>query len=210
VCATGQTASTGHVPAAPAVERPEPTDFAALTDTTPTRRSVGAAILESELPPLDTTRGETTSTRLVGTLVHRLLQREGLREEASDAWAAQRFPLLLRTDELSTVDDLGVLCARAADAYRAFVTNAEICAIYRSGEPLHEMPFSLEVDGHVVHGAIDCLVRRERSVTVLEFKTGRPRPEHQAQAELYRRAAAALFPEAAVDARVVYGGEVPS
>jgi hypothetical protein len=47
-------------------------------------------------------------------------------------------------------------------------------------------------------------------VTVLEFKTGRPRPEHQAQAELYRRAAAALFPEAAVDARVVYGGEVPS
>jgi hypothetical protein len=41
-------------------------------------------------------------------------------------------------------------------------------------------------------------------VTVLEFKTGRPHPEHQAQAEVYRAAAQALFPAVLVESRLVY------
>jgi len=39
---------------------------------------------------------------------------------------------------------------------------------------------------------------------VLEFKTGRPHPEHQAQAEVYRAAAEALFPAVRVESRLVY------
>jgi ATP-dependent helicase/nuclease subunit A len=211
VCAPVHVASVRSVTSAPAVERtePPPTDFAALSDTTMTRRSVGDASVEPELLDVDF-RADSMSTRLVGTLVHRLLQREGLRNAATGDWAVDRFASLLRTDEASAVDDLAVLCARAAAAYRAFVTNADVRAIYGAGQPLHEVPFSLQVDGHIVHGAIDCLVRREGSVTVLEFKTGPPRPQHQAQADLYRRAAAALFPDAVIDARLVYGGTVQS
>jgi hypothetical protein len=44
-------------------------------------------------------------------------------------------------------------------------------------------------------------------VTVLEFKTGRPRPEHERQAELYRLAAEALFPGADVETQLVYVAE---
>jgi hypothetical protein len=40
--------------------------------------------------------------------------------------------------------------------------------------------------------------------TVLEFKTGAPRPEHQAQAELYARAVSAISGFSRVNARVCY------
>mgnify|MGYP006178752655 CR=1 FL=1 len=41
-------------------------------------------------------------------------------------------------------------------------------------------------------------------MTVLEFKTGRRRPEHEVQLELYREAAALLFPGMTIDAHLVY------
>jgi hypothetical protein len=44
-------------------------------------------------------------------------------------------------------------------------------------------------------------------VTVLEFKTGRPRPEHERQADLYRQAAEAIFPGAPVESRLIYVAE---
>ena len=57
----------------------------------------------------------------------------------------------------------------------------------------------------IVRGTIDCLVSVATiAVTVLEFKTGRPRPEHEAQAELYRAAAQALFPASPVESQLVY------
>jgi ATP-dependent exoDNAse (exonuclease V) beta subunit len=51
---------------------------------------------------------------------------------------------------------------------------------------------------------VDCLVYQEASVTILEFKTGRPRPEHQVQVEIYRRAIEALVPDRQVDVVMVY------
>jgi RecB family exonuclease len=63
----------------------------------------------------------------------------------------------------------------------------------------------MRVDGAVLRGTIDCLVRSgDGRITVLEFKTGRPRREHDQQTQIYRRAAEGLFPGAPVDARVVY------
>jgi hypothetical protein len=44
-------------------------------------------------------------------------------------------------------------------------------------------------------------------VTILEFKTGRPRPKHAAQTALYKRAAEHIFSGAIVDARLVYVAE---
>jgi len=62
----------------------------------------------------------------------------------------------------------------------------------------------MAVAGRIVRGTIDCLITSNEKVTVLEFKTGRPHPEHQAQAEVYRAAAEALFPAVRVASRLVY------
>ena len=64
------------------------------------------------------------------------------------------------------------------------------------------------MDGTLVRGTIDCVVRSASDrMTVLEFKTGRPRDEHRLQLDVYRRAAERLFPGCAIDARLVYADE---
>jgi ATP-dependent exoDNAse (exonuclease V) beta subunit len=69
------------------------------------------------------------------------------------------------------------------------------------------MPFTMRDEaGAVLRGTIDCLVHQDEGrLTVLEFKTGRPRDEHRRQIELYKRAAERMFPGACVDALLVYG-----
>jgi ATP-dependent exoDNAse (exonuclease V) beta subunit len=142
--------------------------------------------------------------------VHRLLQREGLREDVTDDWIADRMAAAVRPDEAFEFDAHPEVYTRAARSYRAFVADADVRAVYRSGRALHEVPFSLEVAGAIVHGAIDCLIVADHAVTVLEFKTGAPRPEHAAQTDLYRQAAGALFPGTNVTARLVYGNPTHS
>ena len=66
----------------------------------------------------------------------------------------------------------------------------------------------MAVAGRIVRGTIDCLITSNEKVTVLEFKTGRPRDEHRLQLDLYRQAAERLFPDCAVDGRLVYADEV--
>jgi RecB family exonuclease len=63
----------------------------------------------------------------------------------------------------------------------------------------------MTIDGRVLRGTVDCLVETSPDhFTVLEFKTGRPRPGHQAQLELYLQAVRKAFPAAAIDAKLVY------
>jgi ATP-dependent exoDNAse (exonuclease V) beta subunit len=62
-------------------------------------------------------------------------------------------------------------------------------------------------DGAWVRGTIDCLIRTAKQVMIVEFKTGRRRDAHQRQLDLYREAAARLFPGLTVEARLVYAGE---
>ena len=70
---------------------------------------------------------------------------------------------------------------------------------------MHEVPFTTRLEGVVVRGTIDCLVQAvPNKITILEFKTGQPRPEHQAQLHVYHRAAERLFPGLSIDARLVY------
>jgi hypothetical protein len=57
----------------------------------------------------------------------------------------------------------------------------------------------------VLRGTVDCLVETAPGrLTLLEFKTGRERPEHQRQLELYVRAMRQVFADASIDARVIY------
>jgi ATP-dependent exoDNAse (exonuclease V) beta subunit len=203
----GANAPAAAVPKGPALRgspdavSPASSDFAAVADDEPSRCSVADVIASAPRPTERIVA--PVSSRLLGTLVHRLLHREGLRDDVTNDWLIERLGRVLRADEPVDID-ASDLCRRAAAAYRVFAVNPDVRRIYLAGEPWHEVPFSLEVDGRIVHGAIDCLIYGDRSVTVLEFKTGGPRPEHREQAELYRQAATALFPDAAVEARLVY------
>jgi len=48
------------------------------------------------------------------------------------------------------------------------------------------------------------LKRTNGAIEVLEVKTGRPTAAHERQLEIYVAAARALFPDAAVDGRLIY------
>ena len=63
----------------------------------------------------------------------------------------------------------------------------------------------MTADGRIVRGTIDCLVAQPRTRDHrLEFKTGRPRPEHQSQVGCIAELSETIFPGVSVDARLVY------
>ena len=180
-------------------------DFAVLEDRGVMRQSVLTAAAGAGVP--GPASGGRESERLAGTLVHRLLQRFGL-ADLDDAPAVEAAAALLRHREPAADDDLAVVARRAAAAYRLFCARSDVREWYAAGEAIHEVPFTMAVAGSVVRGTIDCIVRgRDGRVIVLEFKTGRRRPEHTAQIELYRKAAEAIFPGAPVDVKLVYAEE---
>jgi ATP-dependent exoDNAse (exonuclease V) beta subunit len=115
---------------------------------------------------------------------------------------------MLRPEEVAAVSAERTVVELADDvlqAYDALCSRPDIRAIYLSGDRFHEVPFTMWLDGVVLRGTIDCAIRDATGrVTLLEFKTGRPRDEHQIQLDLYRKAAERLFPGVAIDARLVY------
>lgn len=146
------------------------------------------------------------SDQLIGTLVHRLLQRFGF-DPHTDVLTVETVRGMLRAEEMGDEDAEGCV-ATALAAYRSVCGQPDVRALYLNGDRLHEVPFTMRADGRFVRGSIDCLVRTaDDRLTVLEFKTGRPRDEHRAQVDLYRQAAERLFPGCAIDARLVYAGE---
>ncbi|MEQ1896987.1 MAG: UvrD-helicase domain-containing protein [Vicinamibacterales bacterium] len=145
--------------------------------------------------------------RLVGTAVHRLIERRGLCEVTTDEVAGQLAALLGDDLPPEVAADPAVLSARVAEACRSLSRQGELTALLASGEVYHEVPFSARIDGEIRRGVLDCLVRTaDGRVTVVEFKTGARRPEHAAQIEAYRQAAAVLFPDAEVSARIFHAG----
>jgi ATP-dependent helicase/nuclease subunit A len=182
-------------------------DFAPLDDRQSLLPVSVAPARDGERGPILSGEGED-SDRLVGSLVHRLLQRDGLTTDVTDDWLADRLASLVRVEESVGVADRDGLIRRASGAYRAFSANEKLRALYGSGAAFHEVPFSLLVDGEVVRGTIDCLVHGPAGeVTVLEFKTGRRRPEHLVQTEVYRQAARTLFPGSRVVTQLLYAGD---
>jgi ATP-dependent helicase/nuclease subunit A len=218
-------------PQASVVEPPEPRaadgaataprvrDFAVLEDDSVPRvaASMQADTVEDETarPAPPKTRAQagpsdgTGSHRLIGLVVHRLLQHEGLAPDAPDE---RLRPLALDAMHGQSVEemDLASLVAEAIARFRALSAQPDLRETYLSGQSFHEVPFVLTLDDRIVRGAIDCLVAAPDGVTVLEFKTGRPRTGDRAQAELYRVAAQALFPDAPVETRLVYTSESPT
>ena len=178
----------------------EPRIVEPLPSSPPLRASVAhaiAAVTEGRLhmAPL--------SDRLVGTLVHRLLHRFGFTAPADDF--RDRARQLLRGEEIDASDDVDGVVEKAVADYATICARQDVRELYAAGRKLHEVPFTTVIEGRVLRGSVDCLVETAPGhLTVLEFKTGRPRPEHQAQLAVYRQAMKQAFVTAIINAVLVY------
>lgn len=146
---------------------------------------------------------------LAGTLVHRLLQAVGPRAIAESAEISPgRVASLLRPEELPLVTDMDALVASVVALFRRLAANPRVSDLAARGRWSYEVPFSIrrsEPTPIVLRGTIDCLVQHGKgSVTVLEFKTGRPMAEHDRQLDIYVEAVRSMFPGAPIDGLVVY------
>jgi ATP-dependent exoDNAse (exonuclease V) beta subunit len=171
----------------------------------PSRRRVtatGSATAESSA-----VAGASRSDRLIGTLVHRLFQRDAELSLSDDELAALGLGLVRREEAVDETDPVQTVRV-AVQAYRRLRARVDVAEWLASGECHYEVPFSC-VDaarpGEIVRGTLDCVVVGPDGVpTVLEFKTGAPRPEHRAQAAIYEQAARAAFCVENVRVRLVY------
>lgn len=185
-------------------------DYSPLVDRTTPRVTVLDAAMESESAE-DADDGEgQRSDRLVGALVHRLLQQLGFDAERLPEDLVQSASRLLRPHEAETTDIPSAVDAAVA-AYRAIRGRADLRAVYATGNAFHEVPFTMPFGSSILRGAIDCLVvDPSGKVTIVEIKTGRSRRYHAAQLDLYRRAAQELFPGAAIDTLLIYAAGNPA
>jgi ATP-dependent exoDNAse (exonuclease V) beta subunit len=117
-------------------------------------------------------------------------------------------PSLLRSTETVDVDDVEALAAEAVVLYVQLRGREDLARLIAAGRCAYEVPFSYEPPdrpGELVRGVIDCLVwTADGRATVIEFKTGGRRPEHDAQAGTYARAISTALDGAEVDVRLVY------
>ncbi|MFP5378269.1 MAG: PD-(D/E)XK nuclease family protein, partial [Vicinamibacteria bacterium] len=143
---------------------------------------------------------------LAGVLVNRALA-AGVAFEivADDARLMATLDALVADTDRSPVDDHDAALARAATALRRLADDAELRALVETGRRAHEVPVSLEVDGRILRGVIDCLVQApDGRVHVVEFTTGAPDEAHARQLALYVEAARAVFPGVPVSGRLAY------
>jgi ATP-dependent helicase/nuclease subunit A len=164
-----------------------------------------SAWLAREYPDQSPTDPGPAPHALVGSLVHRLFQ---LRVRAGDdPVAAARAAM--RMEERATLDDPEAVVAAAAGIWSGLREREDVSALMSAATVFTEVPFSMRLpaDGSavIVRGTIDCVaIDPDGSVTVVEFKTGAPRPSHQAQLDVYVSAAREAFPGASVRGRLIY------
>jgi ATP-dependent helicase/nuclease subunit A len=147
--------------------------------------------------------------RLVGTLVHRLFQSDAMPGAPDDAAAvARRAAALLRVEERVDVGDLAAVTRAAAELYVRLRRRSDVRAVLASGPVWYEVPFSQRSavePGLVLRGVIDCLVLPAQGPpVVLEFKTGSPRPEHEAQVARYADAVREVLGVDRVETKILY------
>ncbi|MEN3337643.1 MAG: ATP-dependent helicase/nuclease subunit [Acidobacteriota bacterium] len=164
---------------------------------------------------------------IVGTLVHRLLRAWDTRAEGPDEKDTSRARGLMKPEERAGLADAEGTIDAAVALARRMRSRDDVGLLLGSGQPLYEVPFSMRTTGRpaagshgcdaagmptsvdhgtvLLRGTIDCVVvAPDGSVVVVEFKTGIPRPSHQAQLDLYVDAARALFPGARVEGKLIY------
>ncbi len=154
-----------------------------------------------------------SNARIVGSLVHRLLDRQALgmtREELAELTLG-----LVRRDERLESMDLPSVVDQAVSRYQALIARPDLSALFSAGNTWHEVPVTLDASGRRIRGSIDTLIvipgdnpsGLPARVVVVEFKTGRPGASHRAQLDQYVAAAKALFPNVEVEGLLVYTGD---
>jgi ATP-dependent helicase/nuclease subunit A len=198
---------SGGETAPPAVEPAAGGEVRLVALQVPGRLVVGATTA-SAAPALDPeSRAAASSDRLICTIVHRLFARR-LAAESDEASVAQIVPRLVRSEELVDAPAMTDLAARAAAVYRTLRARPDVVALLESGVCHYEVPFSYAPPDRpetLIRGAVDCLVVfASGRATILEFKTGAPRPAHERQAAVYVEALAAALPGLEISAKIVY------
>jgi ATP-dependent helicase/nuclease subunit A len=141
-----------------------------------------------------------------GVLVHRIIQFSNVLEQLDDSAAQLTWVRnLLRNDELALLENPDAAAASALATWSRLRIQPDVMALLGMPDRYHEVPFSLREPTGILRGTIDCLIRKtDGSLVVLEFKTGKPRPAHQLQLDLYVAAAREMFPGSLVEGRLVY------
>jgi ATP-dependent helicase/nuclease subunit A len=148
------------------------------------------------------------SDRLVGILVHRLLQATGA-GLLVDSDAVSLVTSLVTLEERALTPDLDRVLETAVGTYSRLLRVPLVAEVLASGGLHAEVPFSLQTDGPngpvILRGIIDGLaIMPDNRVIVLEFKTGARHAAHEEQLALYLRAATELFPGRVVEGRLIY------
>jgi ATP-dependent helicase/nuclease subunit A len=181
--------------------------FGPVADEPLLRRSVTAWLDETGEGESRRRGGSRSVT--AGTLVHRLFQSSVGDDDRDDPGVLAVARGLLTASERASVGDVDAVVAEAVGAWRSLRSRKDVTALLAGERVLHEVPFSMtsrqDREPVLLRGVIDCLVQKnDGSILVLEFKTGRPRPSHQRQLDLYVDAAASLYPGARIEGRLVY------
>jgi len=194
------------VPGHPAVPPPISsgagrTDFGAIADAVGRTRRAATAL--DALPGAIPAAG-ADSSRIAGTLVHRLFEQVDAARHEDDEALDRRMRLLLRPAERVGVEDEAALFDAARRCFRAMLDRSSVVSLMQGKDRWHEVPFSLVDGGVVIEGTIDSLVRDQAGLTVVELKTGRPAAQHRAQLAVYVQAARAFAPGESVRGVLVY------
>jgi ATP-dependent helicase/nuclease subunit A len=206
--------SAAVVPAPTELER----DYAPLPGTDDPLPVTWAGASGLDPFPRQRVRSETADL-LCGRLVHRLIERLGFPQQGADLPdLAERARLLIEKEDAAETTQMNQAVLEACRIYRGLTGRRDLRALFEGGEAFYEVPFVAGSDEGMVRGTIDCIIRRPSAgpsssgdrITVLEFKTGRPRQEHHGQALFYKQAAERVFPGAVVEAWVVYPEQLVS
>jgi ATP-dependent helicase/nuclease subunit A len=179
-------------------------DFGPVADASARARRAATSF---DAPPGPLPAAGTDSSRIAGTLVHRLFEQVEAARDEDDEALGRRMRLLLRPAERVGLEDEDGLLESARRCFRAMLRRPSVVALMAAPDRWHEVPFSLAEGGVVVEGTIDSLVRDEAGLVVVELKTGRPAPQHRAQLATYLRAARAFAPGDAVRGVLVYADQ---
>jgi ATP-dependent exoDNAse (exonuclease V) beta subunit len=105
---------------------------------------------------------------------------------------------MIRPDERAAALDLDVVTGSALEVWARLLDREDLRGLFAEATILAEVPFSMRSrtdagQSVVLRGTIDSVALSAGSATVIELKTGAPRPTHERQLALYVEAARPLF-----------------
>ncbi len=179
-------------------------DLEPLPTGSPRRTTVGAHVQEISGEPFNPWALDPLELA-VGMTVHRLFEYQ----VAPDGELVEAAAAVLPDTPGRSPSERRTAAQKAADFYTRLSSQTKLQEVFAKGQTFREVPFSLTRGDQTLRGVVDSLVVRPDRVTVVDYKTGRSRPEHRLQMEIYLEAVVALYPDRAVEGMIFYPRGVP-